>query len=206
MNTMDKAILQAFPLLAVPVSGDIPTPEANGTRYLVARSGLWREINLPWIRLRHQVGDSAVNLPYGEANHELRFLCGPIPMELVREFLEDAKQAAPIEIAGALFWNEQTNEWRYERRRATSASADHIDYEEVRAFEGEHLVVDIHSHGHHEAFFSGEDNRDDAGSMKLAAVVGSLDKEIGTSQMRLCMAGYVEAVRIVRKGEIEVVL
>lgn len=202
---MDKAILQAFPLIAVPPSGELPLPQANGIRYLAARSGLWREINLPWIRLRHRIGSTAIGLPYGETHAELSFLCGEIPMELVREFCYEAKLEAPIEIAGALIWNENKNEWRYARRRASSASASHIEYEEVRMNEGEHLVVDIHSHGHHEAFFSEEDDRDDAGSMKLAAVVGSLNRENGTSRMRLCMAGWVEQVRIVGRGRVEVV-
>lgn len=188
---MDEAIQKAFPLLAVPVSGAIPPAQNNGMRYLVANTGLWREINLPWIRICHPIAETLCPLPYGPLEDAVEFRCGAIPQSVIREFVGDAKAAMPLETAGVFLWNEATGQWRYQSRYARSASGAHIDYDEVSPRDGEHIVVDVHSHGRHAAFFSHEDDKDDAGAMKVCLVLGNLDKDSPTSEMRLCMAGQV---------------
>lgn len=204
MSHLDAAILSTFPLIAVPPSGVVPPATANGTRYLAARDGLWREINLPWLTLRHHVSTSAIRLPYGEVEPVVDFKCGPVPVELVRLFNDDARAQAPRECAGAVLWNEATGEWRFEPRHARSASAAHILYDEVQPHDGEHLVVDVHSHGHFDAFFSQEDNKDDYGSIKVSLVVGSFNNPQPTSAMRLCAAGFQFPARITGQGLMEV--
>ena len=80
----------------------------------------------------------------------------------------------------------------------------HIDYDEIRLQEGEHLVVDMHSHGDMPAFFSGEDDRDDAGAMRFSVVVGNIGSETPSSQMRLCLAGVFLRASINEHGTLEV--
>jgi PRTRC genetic system protein A len=55
--------------------------------------------------------------------------------------------------------------------------------------EGEHMVLDIHSHGRFPAGFSPVDDKDDRGENKVAFVVGNLDKETVTMDSRLCLEG-----------------
>jgi PRTRC genetic system protein A len=74
----------------------------------------------------------------------------------------------------------------------------------VRAGDGEHIVVDVHSHGLHTAFFSAEDDADDAGAMKVSLVLGNLDQERPTSKMRLCMAGLVRPAYLNGDGRLGV--
>lgn len=204
MSLVDDAILKTFPLLSVPASGQPAGATENGTRYLVACDGLWREINLPWIRLVHHVGPCVVKLPYGQSEPSIDFKCGAVPVELIRAFGEEAVLRAPLEIAAAVVWNERTGDWRLAWRHAREASASHIAYDEVRIEDDEHIVIDVHSHGHHPAFFSREDNDDDFGSMKLSLVVGSCNQPARTSRMRLCMAGFAVPVMLTDEGVVEV--
>jgi PRTRC genetic system protein A len=205
MSAMDDAILTTFPLVAVPPSGNLPPAQADGIRYLVAKSGLWQEINLPWIRVvRAFTGPGESPLPYGELQPVIDLRCGPLPMDLVREFIAGAREAAPLECAAALVWSEDGS-WRLAWRQARSAGSGHIDYNEVTLADGEHLVVDMHSHGHHGAFFSRQDNEDERGSMKFSLVVGSFNGSAPTSEMRLCMLGLIRNATAARDGTVQVV-
>lgn len=201
---MDQAILQAFPLVAASTSGEAPPATQDGMRYVVGKAGIWREITLPWVRARHQVVQSMIDLPYGETADMIEFRCGPVPRDAIRQFAEEAREAAPTEIAAAFLWNEETGQWRYARREAISSSADHIEYREVTVLEAEHLVVDVHSHGHTRAFFSHEDNRDDRGTMRVSLVLGDLDREVPSSAMRLCLAGLMLPAAMGADGSLEV--
>ena len=206
MTNMDEAVLKAFPLLPAPVSGLQQTAAEFGTRYVVGRDGVSREVTLPWIRVRQLIAPSALTLPYGVVPDVVEFRCGPIPGEVVRAFVADAKLAQPLEIAGVFLWSEVDDTWRYARREAKSSSGAHIEYDEVRANDGEHIVVDVHSHGLHPAFFSAEDDADDAGAMKVCLVLGNLDRERPTSKMRLCMAGLVQPAYLNGDGRLGVTL
>jgi PRTRC genetic system protein A len=203
---MDQAILKAFPLLNAPRAGDLPEATQNGMRYIVGNDGIWRAIDLPWVRMVHKVAESILPLPYGAVGERIEFLCGPLPREHIRQFVADAREAAPTEIAAALIWSEHTGQWRYARREAITASAARIEYREVSLEDGEHLVVDIHSHGTEAAFFSGTDNQDDAGALRASLVLGNVDRQQPTSDMRLCMAGLFEPLIVREDGCMEVAL
>lgn len=204
MNTIDAAVNTAFPLVPVPASGPLPAPQACGTRYLVGRDGLSRELSLPWIRVCELVAPSALSLPYGRVQDAVEFRCGPVPERVLREFTHHARKALPREFAGAFLWNEHTDSWRFLERPTRAASNDHVSYEEVRPQQHEHLVVDLHSHGCHSAFFSSEDDRDDAGAMKVCLVIGNVDQLRPSSHMRLCMAGVVRAAYLRADGRLAV--
>lgn len=205
MDGRDSAILSAFPLHAVaPVAGYSPAAD-SGTRYLASAEGLWREINLPWIRVLHLIAPSVLQLPYGRLQPEVEVKCGAVPTALLREFNSWAREEAPQEIAAAILWNETTEEWRLARRIVRSASPGHVEFDEVQPEDGEHLVIDIHSHGHYPAFFSAEDNRDDFGSMKFSLVVGSFNQTQPTSVMRLCMAGAISPARVDSQGQMLII-
>lgn len=204
MSNMDEALLKAFPLVGASTSGQQQPAADFGTRYLVGRHGVSREITLPWVRTSHLIAPSRLVLPYGEVPEAVEFRCSPIPAIVVREFVADAKQAQPLEIAGVFLWNEDDDSWRYARRPAKTASVAHIEYEEVRPRNGEHIVVDVHSHGVHPAFFSAEDDADDAGAMKVSLVLGNLDQDRPTSKMRLCMAGIVQPAYLSGDGRMGV--
>ncbi|HEX2543447.1 MAG TPA: PRTRC system protein A [Ramlibacter sp.] len=204
MTSLDAAVQTAFPVLAVPASGALCAPAACGTRYLVGRDGVSRETWLPWIRVCELVAPSALTLPYGRVQDAVEFRCGPIPDRVLREFMHHAKKALPNEMAGALLWNASDDSWRYLTRPSCEASGAHVRYQEVRPQPGEHLVVDLHSHGLHSAFFSEEDDADDAGAMKVSLVLGNVDQLRPTSRMRLCMASVVRTAYLRADGRLAV--
>ncbi|MEJ8838148.1 PRTRC system protein A [Ramlibacter sp. AN1133] len=201
---MDEALLRAFPLLAVPASGAQAPAAEYGTRYLAGRHGVSREITLPWVRICRLIAPSALPLPYGVVADAVEFRCGPIPLDVIQQFVAHAKEEQPLEVAGAFLWNERHDSWRYARRTLRSVSAAHLQYQELRPADGEHLVVDAHSHGRHAAFFSAQDDADDAGAMKISLVLGNLDQQRPTSKMRLCMAGLVQPAFLDRDGKLRV--
>lgn len=204
MDMVDQAILTTFPLLAVGRSAGCEPATESGIRYLAASDGLWREVNLPWIRVLHPLATTILPLPYGQLQMVVDVKCGPVPVELIRDFNTMARAAAPREIAAALIWNEATEMWRLAERPAISSSAEDIHYREVDLHAGDHLVVDMHSHGHYPAFFSGEDDRDDAGTMRFSLVVGSFNNEQPSAKMRLCMAGITLPAQV-RDGQLHIV-
>jgi PRTRC genetic system protein A len=206
MNNMDKAILEAFPLVATPLAEPLQVRDGAGIRFLASRQGLMREINLPWIRLVHPVAQCAngFRLPYGEVSQSVKVLCSNVPAELIRQFVADARAALPNEVAAALIWNSESDTWRYEMRKSLRANASFVAFEEVRLADDEHLVLDVHSHGLHAAYFSRVDDQDDSGAMKFSAVLGNLDRDTPSSAIRLCMAGLYLQASINASGELEV--
>ena len=206
MNNMDKAILEAFPLVATPIAEPLQARDDSGIRFLASRQALMREISLPWIRLVHPVAQCAegFRLPYGEVHQSASVLCSSVPAALIRQFVADARAALPNEVAAALIWNSESDAWRYEVRKSLRANASFVAFEEVRLVDDEHLVLDLHSHGLHAAYFSSVDDQDDSGAMKFSAVLGNLDRDTPSSAIRLCMAGLYLQASINKAGELEV--
>jgi PRTRC genetic system protein A len=202
--SMNAVIGSMFPTLVMPREGPLESATKNGTRYVVARDGLWREVTLPWVTVLHKIAHSDFVLPYGPADEAVLVRCGPIPSELRIKFVLDAKAAMPNEMAAALIWISEDQSWRYEQRIGISATAGHVEYQEVQLAEGEYLVLDLHSHGTFPAFFSAEDNRDDAGSMKFSGVIGNLHASAMTAALRLNMLGKIWDANLASDGKLEV--
>ena len=187
MTNMDDFILKSFPLLSAPSNGQLQAGEQTGTRYLVARDGLWREVVLPWVTALHRIAISSVPLPYGALRAEVILHVSVVPKDLLQAFWNAAREALPNEMAAALVWNEQTDRWRFEVRTPLHASPGLVHYKEIALAQHEHMVVDLHSHGTIPAFFSAQDDADDAGSMKISGVIGSLHAKEPTYQFRMNM-------------------
>lgn len=202
--SMDATIQGMFPTVIMPREGTLEPATKNGTRYVVAGDGLWREVMLPWVTVMHKIANSDLVLPYGAAEEAVVIKCGPIPSDLRSKFVQDAKAAMPNEMAAAVIWNSNDHSWRYEMRENTTASTAHVDYREVHLGDGEFLVLDLHSHGTFSAFFSQEDDRDDKGSMKFSGVIGNLNSGNMTSVLRLNMLGKTWDANLASNGKLEV--
>jgi PRTRC genetic system protein A len=202
--SMESTIQGMFPTVIMPLEGMLEPATKPGTRYVVARDGLWREVMLPWVTVIHKIAHSDFVLPYGAAEETVVVKCGPIPSELRNKFVQDAKAAMPNEMAAAVIWNSNDHSWRYEKREHTMATAAHVEYREVQLGDGEFLVLDLHSHGTFSAFFSQEDDRDDLGSMKFSGVIGNLNSGNMTSVLRLNMLGQTWDADLASNGKLEV--
>jgi len=108
---------------------------------------------------------------------------------LLHQFFPDAARNMPNEYGAWIVWNEQTGNSRYQPLEALSSGKGHLSIERPALKEGEHLLVDMHSHGELPAFFSSTDDKDDSGEVKLSYVLGSLGDDNQTSKIRLCLNG-----------------
>lgn len=178
--------------------------QKNGMRFLVASDGVWREVTMPWLHVLQQVSESTIQLPYGNLGQDIRLKCSQVPVTAWGMFKDDALNAAPKEMAAALIWNEHTDTWRYALRTVVFASEDVVDYLEVALRDGEHLVFDLHSHGHDPAFFSPKDDRDDRGTIRFSGVIGSLKDEQPTFKLRLNVAGFRFNAALTASCDVEV--
>ncbi|WGG51794.1 PRTRC system protein A [Rugamonas sp. DEMB1] len=197
---MDLALLRAAPVVAVPVHSEFFPLQENGHRLLLATDGIYLEVRRPWLHFTHRLAAvSGVRVPYGpiKAGFELAFGSLGKTMEQLQDFALHASAAAPLEAAASVIWNHSTSAWRIEYPETIGeASATHIQFKQVEIGDDESVVVDLHSHGNLEAFFSSTDDQDDAGSVKIAGVYGSLDKDKPTVEFRLCVLGLTIPIKV----------
>lgn len=179
-DPMDELMQRQFPTVIAPKFGAPLTPlEVNGERFIVCADAVKMEIKRPWVHAVVPVSGQCFlrNLPYGPGpEYKVKLLCGPLPKALLERFGNEASEALPSEHAAWITWREDSKEFTYRSLHVTSHGPDHIDYDRPSLDEGEWLVLDIHSHGRAPAFFSPRDEKDDFGELRIAMVLGHVDR------------------------------
>lgn len=194
---MDGVLLDMFPVVAVPPSGQLAKPSRDGQRYLVGNSGLFREVSTPWLYAVYPIASiSGLATPFGEVKTTVTIGCSMPPRELWAEFLAEATKALPNECAAVFLWNQHTGLWRFAMRESIAGSPSRVDYREPSIEEDEIVVVDVHSHASYGAGFSPRDDRDDAGGIKIAAVFGKVDTPTPEIALRLVCLDNMIALRL----------
>lgn len=190
MDARDVALQSVTPTVMVPRFSVLDELSDAGNRLLMAANGIWLEVCLAWLYLRMPVGlPPLVPVPYGEVTESMRFKFGRLPRTMVTQFIEIARTRCPNECAAWVIWNESSGEWRLQMLEERSVGRCHVDTILPVLADGEHMVIDLHSHGLLPAFFSSTDNGDDKGDLKVAGVIGNLDQEEVTTAFRLCVNG-----------------
>lgn len=98
----------------------------------------------------------------------------------IRQFFLDVMGMGPSTYEAQVFvlWNEHTQEYRIMVPKQTvSAAAVRYDIQDQLG-EGDHIIMDIHSHNDMGAFFSGTDDRDDAKNCWISGVFGKLSTNL----------------------------
>lgn len=195
MDPRDQALQAVTPTVMVPRFTAFEPLVSNGHRFLSASDGLWLEVRRPWLYLRKRIAEQTkVAMPYGILTEEMEF-AGRIPRYLIDEFVQEAARRCPSECAAWVTWHESTWRWQLRHLEEQSASADHVDVIRPVLPDGEHLVLDLHSHGRGSAFFSRQDNLDDHGEYKIAGVVGHVDTQ-PVLLLRLCAGGLFIPINV----------
>ncbi len=198
LSVEDRAVQMNFPVCVAPQTASVSSPEKNGTRFILARDGVYRELSTDWmVRTKRH---ATCCLPYGEQSESLQFLIAAPPDELWRAFVQEARNVFPNECAGWFVWNPINMKWRMVMRQAISASSNRIDFQEPTLGEDEVAVVDIHSHGPHRAYFSSIDDSDDAGGIKIAAVIGRVNSSQPEFAMRLVAIDEILPLTLTGQG------
>jgi PRTRC genetic system protein A len=190
MDSRDVALQSVMPTVMVPRYAELEELDTPGNRILMAENGVWLEVCRAWLYARIPVSlPLRIPVPYGMIHEELRFGFGKLPKAMVAQFIEQARVRSPNECAAWGVWNQRTDSWTLLMLEERSVGTDHIEVNLPTLEEDEHRVMDLHSHGLHDAFFSREDNQDDRGETKIAGVIGNLDKPEVTASFRLCANG-----------------
>jgi PRTRC genetic system protein A len=194
MDKRDIALQLSCPVLPVPIFSEFVQASRYGERILVASNGVFIEVTRKWGRFIRRIGDVAVTVPYGEIQPSTSFTLPSLPRELLQEFNQLAKKNCNVEIGASIVWNEISNTFRLLPAQSLEATSDRLKYQLAQFEDGEHLVVDCHSHGAHKAFFSSEDDFDDRDMVKFSYVVGNCDREQVSTSLRLCVKGIFEII------------
>ena len=190
MDKRDVALQLSCPVIGMPMFSPLSPLELGGERIIVGRNGTFVEVRRPWARIVTQVGPAlATTVPFGAVDEVVEYTAGKLPRTLLAEFAEWAKQDSAVEIGAVITWNETNGEYLLRRSKSNHATSGSLDYELPQLADGEHIIVDCHSHSHHPAYFSKVDDRDDCHAVKFAFVVGNCNTTNPTTMTRLCVRG-----------------
>lgn len=164
----DAILLQCCPIHPAPVFGSPELLDEPGRRLWACADGLYLEVRSPvlhWLLLVAQVP-----MPYGRLSPFVRLLNGAIPSTLMQDIAQQSLAASPSEVAFGIQWTDSGYELIVPP--VLSCDANHVAYRDT--FDPARLVLDIHSHGQHAAYFSPTDDASDSSRIGpyLAAVIG----------------------------------
>ncbi|SEA76009.1 PRTRC system protein A [Acidovorax soli] len=201
---IEQVLRDQFPVIHAARSVPHQPLAETGVRYVVSSQGLWRELSTAWLYALLPLAKApSAMIPFGSLESTVEFRCSAPPVEFWRMFKAHAQQHLPNEAAAAFVWDEVLDDWRFAIRHPLSQGRAHIDYKEVVTKEGEHIVFDLHSHGLFPAGFSETDDKDDLGSIKIAAVLGN----VGEGNTLVCRLNAIDqrlAIDIDAHGQLKV--
>jgi PRTRC genetic system protein A len=190
MDNRDKALQLSCSVTSMPMFSPLAPLERSGERLIDGRNGSFLEVRRPWARIVTRVGPALLTtVPFGSVAEVVEYTAGKLPRELLGKFAEWAQEQSNVEIGAVITWNETTGEYQLRRSKSNHATSGSLDYELPQLVDGEHIVVDCHSHSHNPAYFSEVDDSDDCHAVKFAFVVGNCDTTNPTTKARLCVRG-----------------
>lgn len=199
---LDEALWKSAPTVTVPKYAEFEALQEVGHRFLATAEGLFIEVRREWLHFIQPIAplqENAPRPPYGTVAKkvELAFERLGNTFPFIRQFAEAARQALPNEHAAWIVWDAKAKALAYRDVAVKQAGPGAIAFERPILAEHESLAIDIHSHGAGPAFFSETDNRDDAGEVKIACVIGDLgDGKSPSVQFRICVLGMVIPVNV----------
>lgn len=177
-HPLDLALEAAAPLLPNRFGGMQDVAE-GAKQFVGAADGLYVRTATPALRVCARVAAAA--LPYAPLAQSIQPANGPVPISLVRSFLDMAAADREREIAAVIEMHE--GGYRLRQLETTDRSAAHVTYDD-RQVDDDTLVIDLHSHGRLPAYFSATDDASDLSRRGpyLAMVAG----ECGSKDLLAC--------------------
>ncbi|HEY4295694.1 MAG TPA: PRTRC system protein A, partial [Paraburkholderia sp.] len=176
---LDVALFDSAPTVAVPKHAEFAPLLEVGHRFLMTAEGVFVEVRRPWLHVIQQLSkhnETGPRPPYGLIMPKIELAFGRLGVALpfVQAFAEEAQSALPNEHAAWIVWDNDKQELAYKALHVSAASPGAITFERPELQPHESLAIDLHSHGAAAAFFSAQDDSDDAGEVKISAVLGGL--------------------------------
>jgi PRTRC genetic system protein A len=189
-DVRDCVVFGETPTLMQPLFGEkLPEPEAYKHRFVVGQDGLYIEAQNSVVAVRQRIAESGLRLPYGKIEHTgIQLRNGKIPGRILGDVLKKAAAAVPNEWAGMVVWNGKLSEYQLFEPDVVVATPGRVSYLSSLP-DGLILVMDLHSHGNGEAFFSTTDNESDLGGFYVAAVLGHCESPKPSTITRMVVNG-----------------
>jgi PRTRC genetic system protein A len=177
----------------VPLHGYLEDLTEDGDRLLLASNGIFMEVRRPWVHASVRIAAPLpVAVPWGKATglHETHLRNAPT-----------ASIAASSSALQGRFhhWSvlrfspgERMGTWKLRILESEIATDSYLKFVRPALDEGEHFVVDVHSHGKYDAKFSKTDDiQDSNGELKIAGVYGFVSKPRPLVSWRFCNNGLL---------------
>ncbi|AXL49160.1 jamm isopeptidase [Paraburkholderia caffeinilytica] len=199
---LDVALFDSAPTVAVPKHAQFAPLLDVGHRFLMTAEGVFVEVRRPWLHVIQQLAkhsETGPRPPYGVVTPKIELAFGRLGVALpfVQAFAEEAQSALPNEHAAWMVWDKEKQALTYKPLHVSSTSPDEIKFDRPVLEPHESLAIDLHSHGAAPAYFSPKDDKDDAGEVKISAVLGGLgDGGTPSVAFRLCVLGMVIPLKV----------
>lgn len=166
-DSRDVAVYATCPIYAAPRYAQYEPLQREGRRHVAGEDGMYIEVKSS--QMHACVKIASFPMPYGPVAEFIELVNGPVPSRMLQGFVTRAVDETPKEIAGIVRVAEGTYELA--TPQVLSSSSAHIEYNDT---EFDHIVIDMHSHGRHKAFFSATDDASDLSRFGpyIAIVIG----------------------------------
>ena len=164
----------------------------DGIRYLLAKSGVYKQVSNPFYTARVKVAGIG---HFDDTTENVRLHVPKLPLALFRQaeaFFAAVYEKHQSEAVILLLANPVNGEWRIEvPRQQIRDGSLHVAYDpaSVIASDGFEVFGTMHSHAGIRAFHSGTDDRDEACSDGLHITIGNLDEPARTYAVRWMICG-----------------
>ncbi|MBN8924165.1 MAG: hypothetical protein BGP10_04485 [Rhodanobacter sp. 68-29] len=155
VDPRDAALQAAFPTVPVPRFGALADLPIGRKRLLVAADGVYLEVRSSALHARLRL--ATVDTPNGACEEFIAPTGGRVDQNWIGRLAELALASGDQEVAAGILLSE--GGWALHRPPTISSSGGHVSYRDD--FEDDRLLVDMHSHGAHGAFFSSTDDASD---------------------------------------------
>ncbi len=187
LSPADAVLLGQTPALMMPRFSPLPDLMPGCRRYIVARDGLYVQACSRLLSVTLCAEKFHTALPYGNLDESVSLSCGILPSAIYEELRDRAIAAFPDEWAAYVVYD---GAFRIVEPKVISRSGGHVSYR-MNGINEDQIILDIHSHGRHDAFFSHADDRTDMHGVYLASVFGKCgNAENITCKSRIVIDGY----------------
>jgi PRTRC genetic system protein A len=175
--------------LWVYTGGEMQRPELHYD-YVLARQGIVKRFENSFVSVDYLLAPVSENLIGLQLEwyplRPLHFKLPKIPVSLLQDVLNDARQDMSLEFAYHFRYNSDPGEWVVTRPENY--------YEQSRTglgyyYKPDGLVLELHSHNTMPAYFSPRDNLDEQGG-RLYGVIGHIERRNPELALRLGMFGH----------------
>lgn len=189
MNAIDRALALSLPIVGATHGEPLPPVAVGQQRLVVASDGLYIEARSPALHVLQRVADAST--PYGATRPFVRLTGEPVAYSELARIVGIAMSSPDSEIA-AVVERSDAGSPKARRLAPISNGASHVAYADS-GIDDDALLIDAHSHGRLDAYFSRVDDESDRSRRGpyIAMVVGKCDTEEPRIALRIVVGQHL---------------